>query len=406
MRRPTWFLLTAALAWLALHALDLRGGPAPQAERPTLPGARVSIEAIDYPSLQAALDALPPEGGLVHLPAGTFPIREPLRLNRGDVTLIGAGTATHIQNTNADGQSALVIESADRATKPTSRIWRVKVADLRITGNPKSGHGIEANGVNEIFLDGVTVSGNGGDGAHLKDCYEDPRISSCLFTYNKKSGVQLLACHDIVVNGNQFEENLDALRCEDSFNLCMTGNNLDDHLRDGVVIANTYGSIVSGNMIEECNGRGIVLERDCYGIALSANVIAHEVEGGIDLIDAHGCAVTGNAFPIVKKNALRIGPESGRITVAGNAFSDSTIGDGQEKRLPDDQQASGLVLEGTSDVAVSGNLLSGVTPKALAVEEGPSRRILFSGNVLTDVESDHANLPDSVSTGNLESQPR
>jgi hypothetical protein len=68
--------------------------------------------------------------------------------------------------------------------------------------------------------------------------------------------------------------NWDAIRCIDGFNLCMTGNNLDDHLGDGVVIENTYGSVVSGNMIEECNGTAIVLDRDCYGITLSANVIA------------------------------------------------------------------------------------------------------------------------------------
>ena len=60
----------------------------------------------------------------------------------------------------------------------------------------------------------------------------------------------------------------------------MTGNNLDDHLRHGVVIENTYGSVVSGNMIEECKGIAIILDRDCYGITLSSNVIAHEVQGG------------------------------------------------------------------------------------------------------------------------------
>ena len=58
---------------------------------------------------------------------------------------------------------------------------------------------------------------------------------------------------------------------------------LDDHLRHGVVIENTYGSVVAGNMIEECRGTAIVLDRDCYGITLSANVIAHN-GGGIDLI--------------------------------------------------------------------------------------------------------------------------
>jgi len=406
MRRTRAILPTTLLILLGLAVLNLRGGNEPAPERPALPGARVTIEAIRYPSLQAALDALPQEGGLVRLPAGEFKIQEPLRLTKGDVSLVGAGASTHIQNANTEGKSALVIEPADYAENKRAKLWRVEVANLRITGNPESGHGLEANAVNEIYLHGLTISENGGDGARLDQCIEDPRINSCLFTYNKKSGVQLIGCHDIVVNGNQFEENLDALRCEDGYNLCMTGNNLDDHLRDGVVIANTYGSVVSGNMIEECQGRGIVLERDCYGIAISANAIPHNVGAGIDLVDAHGCSITGNALPIMKNNAIRIGPDSGRIVVAGNAFSDSTIGPDQQMRLPKDQQAAGLVLEGTSDVAVAGNLFSGVKPKAVAVEGEPSRRILFSGNVVTDAESDHADLPDSVTTGNLESEPR
>src|SRR4029078_6072693 len=140
----------------------------------------------------------------------------------------------------------------------------------------------------------------------------------------------------------------------------MTGNNLDDHLRHGVVIENTYGSVVSGNMIEECNGIAIILDRDCYGITLSANVIAHETSGGIDLRDAHGCTVSANTFTIVKKNALLIGPASSRITVTGNNFSDSFIGDGTFKREAADLDASGIILSGTSDVGVSGNLVSGV----------------------------------------------
>ena len=117
----------------------------------------------------------------------------------------------------------------------------------------------------------MAVDHHGGNGIVLKDCYEDPRLVGNIITYNAAAGVLLEGCHDIVVSANQFEENQDAFRCLDSFNLCMTGNNVDDHLRHGVVIENTYGSIVSGNMIEECNGTAMILDRDCYGITVSAN---------------------------------------------------------------------------------------------------------------------------------------
>ena len=53
---------------------------------------------------------------------------------------------------------------------------------------------------------------------------------------------------------------MDAVLCTDSFNLTMTGNNLDDHLGNGVVVENTYGSITSGNMIEECKGFAVVFD--------------------------------------------------------------------------------------------------------------------------------------------------
>ena len=48
--------------------------------------------------------------------------------------------------------------------------------------------------------------------------------------------------------------------------------------------------------------------------------------GGIDLRGAHGCSVSANTFTIMKKNALLIGPNSGRITVTVNNFCDSYIG--------------------------------------------------------------------------------
>jgi hypothetical protein len=222
-------------------------------------------------------------------------------------------------------------------------------------------------------------------------------------TYNKGTGLNLIGCHDIVVAANQFEENQDAVRCVDGFNLCMTGNNLDDHLGDGVVIRNTYGSVVAGNMIEECQGTAIVLDDDSYGVALSANVIAHNVTGGIDLRDAHGSAVSANAFTILKKDALRIGPESGRIAVGGNSFSDSYIGRGKLKRGIDDREAAGLVLNNTGDVAVVGNLFSSLRPKGFAVEGGASHRVLFSSNVLTDAPSDQSKLEESLVSGNLSS---
>ncbi len=158
--------------------------------------------------------------------------------------------------------------------------------------------------------------------------------------------------------------------------------------------------VVSGNMIEECNGTAIVLDRDCYGITLSANVIAHN-GGGIDLRDAHGCSVSANTFTIMRKDALVVGPSSGRITVTGNNFCDSYIGQDTVKRAADDRAAAGMILRGTSEVAVVGNLFSSVRPKALTLEGQQSKGVLFCDNVLVDTAGDQEKLAASLVENNL-----
>ena len=126
---------------------------APASRADALPGARPTIDASQFASLQAAFDAVPEQGGLVRLPAGDFEITEPLLLRRGDVRVEGAGSATNIINRNEDGKPALIVQHPDGAkVKKADRLWRVNLTNFRITGNEKSGHGIEAIQTEEIFV--------------------------------------------------------------------------------------------------------------------------------------------------------------------------------------------------------------------------------------------------------------
>jgi parallel beta-helix repeat protein len=352
------------------------------------------VDASKFATLQQAADAIPETGGVLHIPPGTHEITEPIRITTGDTRVVGVGAASHIVNKNTDGSPAILISNpafAGKATPSKERLWRVSVANLRVTGNENSGAGIEARYVEEIMVQGVTSSDNGGDGLRLYFCYEDPRVSDNLFTYNKQCGVYIEGCHDIVVSANQFEENQDGLQCIDSFNLAMSGNNLDDHLGNGVVIENTYGSVVASNMIEECQGWAIVLDRDCYGTTISANVIAHEFTGGIDLRDAHGCAISANTFTIVKKVGVAVRSESASITISANNFSDTWIGndaDGKplqkranepSKTEENPNEAAGILLEDCRGVVVSGNLFSRLSSEAI-IQSGDCRKILLNGN--------------------------
>ena len=254
------------------------------------------IDASRYPTLQAAFDAVPEAGGLVKLPPGDFRLQKPLVLSCGNTRVEGSGAATCLINCNQEALPAMIVRPGNLKDDPKAKLWRVQLANFRICGDPnavdakstqpKSGDGLLAQSINEIYVHGMSIDHNGGNGINLINCLEDARVSDSILTYNAEAGLSIQGGHDIVVNANQFEENQDAVRCVDSFNLCMNGNNLDDHLGDGVVIENTYGSVLSGNMIEECQGTAVILDRDCYGITISANVLADNFGGGVDLRDA------------------------------------------------------------------------------------------------------------------------
>jgi hypothetical protein len=347
------------------------------------------VDAAKFPNLQAAFDAVPVSGGIVRLPPGRFEITEPLLIKTEDTRVVGAGAATCLVNLNQEGKPALVLRPPTLDKDKKARLWRVQLADFRIMGQEKSGDGVFAEGIQEIYFEGMSIDHNGGHGIHLLDCPEDPRIADCILTYNKLCGIEIVGCHDIVVNANHFEENLDALHCTDSFNLCMSGNNIDDHLRHGVVIENTYGSVVSGNMIEECNGTAIILDRDCYGITLSSNVIAHHLEGGIDLRDAHGCAVSANTFVLAHRFSVRVSKDSGRNTISANQFCNTYIGGGLEKRPAKGttpmsiDEGTGVLLEGASHCTISGNTFSGLSTAAVWSTTA-CRGLLITNNLCTD----------------------
>ncbi|MDF1752046.1 MAG: right-handed parallel beta-helix repeat-containing protein [Verrucomicrobiales bacterium] len=354
------------------------------------PKPAVLINAGDYETIQAALNALPASGGMVRLPPGTIEIDKPLEIKTPETRIEGSGASTHIKNSNSTGKPAFLIQPGNFAEDNKAKLWRIQLGNFRISGNEKSGDGIRAVNIQEIFLQGMSIDHNGGHGIALIDCYEDPRVSDSILTYNKKAGLYIDGNHDIVVNANHFEENEDAVVCIDSFNLCMNGNNIDDHLGNGVVIENTYGSVVSGNMIEECNGTAIILDRDCYGITLSANVIAHHLKGGIDLRDANGCTVSGNTFVLTHHFGVKMSGESGRNTVTGNNFSNTYIGGGLDKRPSEGKTpmhidiGTGVVLKGSRHIIISGNSFSGMDQGAVS-GSGGCRSILVNGNVITDI---------------------
>ena len=124
------------------------------------------------------MDALPKNGGVVQIPPGEYEIHAPVWLTRDNTRIEGAGPSTHIINRNEDAKHALILEHKDRPKEPLARLTRVEVANLRISGNPKSGDGMFIEGVKELYIEGVTVEHNGEHGIRVLDAFQNPRIVS------------------------------------------------------------------------------------------------------------------------------------------------------------------------------------------------------------------------------------
>lgn len=360
-----------------------------------------SIDASRYNTLQQAVDALPASGGMVIIPPGNYEINKPLIIRTENTRLQGSGGSTHLINQNTSGEPAIIVGSGK------STLFRLELSGFRISGNKQSGDGIYMEKVQELMITDMTIDHNGGHGINMKDCTENPRITNCNLNYNLKAGINIDGGHDIVVSGNQFEENQDALRIKDGFNLTMTGNNIDDHLRHGIVVENTYGSIISSNMIEECQGTAIILtaptspeNRFCYGITISANVIAHHLGGGIELNKAWGCTLSSNTFTLVHNFSILAGPGTGGISITGNNFSNSRgkLGVRNEKNPFTWDVGSGIKLNGASDITISGNFFGKLTTEAVKADNS-SKGILVSGNLLTELNQGAQGIKKAIDLG-------
>ncbi len=345
------------------------------------------IDATKYKHLQNAIDALPTGGGIIELPPGRYELEKPLILNTDFVTIKGAGPSTHLVNVNKEGQPAIHIEPPEEQGKLN---W-IEVTDLRITGNPQSGNGLEAVDIEWLLLSRLSVDHNGGDGILMDHCNEDPRVADCLITYNGGAGINLLACHDMVVSANQIEDNQDGVRCIGGFNLTMTGNNFDDQKGHGLVIEDTYGSTVSGNMIEESNGHAVLLSGACYGISLSANTFTHCRGEGVRLQGVKDITISANGFVLMRQHALHALEGASQLTITGNTFSRFPYDPSKPLNVAKTHKTDpgqGILLENVHDITLSGNTFSETSKEAIRIAGRKNERLNITGNTIINPSCD------------------
>ena len=310
-------------------------------------------------SIQAALDALPEEGGCVCLKVGEHRIAEPLRITRSDVVLHGESSGARVLRRN--GPALLRIGDPE-----TERLARVRVHDIRFELDPEGD--LEAD---DFALVSVLNA-------------RDVAIESCalLYTGPLLGLFQILVWRgsDIAIRDNTLTGLPYGLFAQgDSERLLIAGNELYAPLISLAATQIRYGiyglwleevigvSIVERNRLEGFE-RAILLEdRSSIGSRVSGNEVVRTaaIHSDDDLmfaiqVDAADCLIADNAVGLAAPLHGGIAVSDSGCRIEGNRIASSVTDVSFAMPLGIAIRSAVAAGRFADDVLVRGNSLEGV----------------------------------------------
>jgi nicotinamidase-related amidase len=368
--------------------------------------AQTTINAVKAGGLQAALDALPKQGGTIFLPAGRHVFTRPVvkRLTEGQhLFLVGEGRATVLVNENHQGQELLHLVGAVGQWWPDLKIT---IRDLTFVGNHQSGDALVIEYPNDTMIDGCFFQGHGGKAIYFKVHGTNVTCRDC-WIRDCKRGVYAENLHHLTLHGNQtrslkegqvqvehvyLDRNCrevrivnnhlayghnEAIILDGTAQHVIVGNTIEgfrtgilarhDKERDcrDITIGSNYihggcamrltgrcnGFVVSNNIITDASDGAVVVEQseNTGGHSISGNVMRKSVykgQGGVILGDSQGCSVVGNLFEeVLTTPAIAAGPGGGQHLISANNVTRS--------------QDKPILVKDAPGCQVSGNLVNG-----------------------------------------------
>ncbi len=227
----------------------------------------------DFDNIQAAIDALPPEGGEVLIKPGNYNISSTIDIDKSDVIIRGSGF-----NTNITTSASIIVFRIGRNAVAN----RVLISNLLITG---SGAGSQWG----------IVWTNGIDGRVLL-CKINGVGTNAINIEHKGSSGHIISNNTLVNCGNNGITVSEA-------NDCLIENNLiQDNIDTGIVISNfldiSERNILKSNIITG-NDKGISIKSPNLDTLIIGNIVKNNttnniIDNGTDTQMAHN--ITGASF--------------------------------------------------------------------------------------------------------------
>lgn len=170
---------------------------------------RAVLNAGDFPTIQAAVDALPPDGGTVMVPAGSYTLPKKIRLP-SHVELRGEGMGATIL-TLADAANDHLISNRDLRQGNTD----IAIRDLGLRGNAENqsdwSFGVRFENVTDSVIERVEADDFSTDGFYLGynsgNGTRHVRVSDCRAIGNHRYGIAIKLGTDNTIERCTFEGN-------------------------------------------------------------------------------------------------------------------------------------------------------------------------------------------------------
>lgn len=400
-RRTFFRQATGAVAVVA--ATNLVTTPAhSQTPAPTPGRAGGAINMVEAGGLQAALDALPKQGGTIFIPAGKHRIDRPVTkqlLEGQHLFIVGEGRASVLVNTNTTGEPMLHLTGVVGSWWPD---LKMTLRDITFEGNHKSGDALVVLFPNDLSVDSCFFIHHGGQAIRLGPQGTNVTIRDC-WMRDCKRGVRAEGIHHLTLHGNQTRSLERGQKQEEHVYLdwsCREIRVVNNHFAYGhgsaIVLDGTAQHVIANNTIEgfkiaiEARGVSDKKPRDhCRDIAITSNYMLAEI--GVRLTGTcRGFAVTGNTFINTPGGAVLVEQAggAGKHTITGNIIRKSVYGGAYFPMPNAPLTQGGIALGDAGDCIVAHNVLDGIDPGP-GISAGPGGgRHIVTGNRIVGARGD------------------
>ncbi|RPE81653.1 right-handed parallel beta-helix repeat-containing protein [Vulcaniibacterium tengchongense] len=280
-------------------------------------GARGDGVRDDTAAFQAAIDALPPDGGVVQVPAGDYLI-DPVRgvQLRGRMHLqLAAGARLRARPNAAERAYVLNVEGVEQVEISGGEI--VGERDRHLGTSGEWGHGIMIRGstgvtvhdmrLSKCWGDGISIGGQSGRGRPVRPS-RDVVIANVVCLGNRRQGLTIGRSRQVRVYDSEFSETYGTLPA------C------------GIDVEPDAGDITEDVLIENCRARanqgaGIQLYKRVSRAIVRDCEIAGNRGYGIAVIGAADCVLDGNHIRDNGLAGVGVRPGSRGIEIKGNRFA-------------------------------------------------------------------------------------